>query len=304
MENSLLVKCPWCGEEIIYKKAARHINTSCKKKPRNISEKDSVDATIVAMYGNVVDDIINDYKNNFSLPDLRNKYGINYNLSQKLLSIHGVELRNISNSAKYITANKVKISCQKNYGVDNPSQLESVKNKKKETFIEHYGVDNIWKTEEYKDFTRNRWNSYSEDEKTRVLKGFVDRHKNGTISKLEKRVLSVLNDIGIPYETQFKVGKYFHRYDAKISNSKILLEINGDFWHANPKFFKENDVLNFSETNHPKAKDIWKKDEKNRKVAENNGYKILYLWENDITDKTDIEIGKLIIEEINKIYKS
>ena len=34
------------------------------------------------------------------------------------------------------------------YGVDNPSKLENVKEKKKNTFIKHYGVDNYFKTKE------------------------------------------------------------------------------------------------------------------------------------------------------------
>ena len=300
MEIEKKIKCPWCGTELPSNKISRHMSTTCNCKPNGITEKELIDTIIICIYGNVIDDVINDYKNLYSLPDLRKKYGIAFRQAQRLLTAHGIEIRGISESAKQITTRKIKETCSIVYGVSNPSQLEEIKAKKKETFIKHYGVDNIWKTEEFKDLTRERWNSYNEEDKTRILKGIIYKHRTGEISKLEKRILCILKDIGIDFVVQFKIGKYFHKYDAKIVGTKTLLEINGDFWHANPKLYEPNDVLNFSKTNHPKAKDIWKKDEKNRKVAENNGYKVIYLWENEITNKTDIELGKFLIDKLNE----
>ena len=88
--------------------------------------------------------------------------------------------------------------------------------------------------------------------------------------------------------------------DICIRKYRLAVFCDGDFWHGNPKIYNENDILNFSKTNHPKVKDIWKKDEKNRNFAEKNGYKIIYLWENDITNKNDIELGKFLIDILNK----
>ena len=300
MNDNKIVKCPWCGQEYPKNKISRHVITTCKKKPKNLTEVELVDAVVIAICGNVINDIIVDYENYFSLPDLKKKYGIHYDISKRLLTCHGIKLRSLSNSAKQITAKKIKETCSKIYGVDNPSKLEIIKSKKKDTFLKHYGIDNIWKTEEFKNFTRDRWNSYDENEKTRVLKGIIDKHRTGDSSKLEKKILCVLKDLGIDFEAQFRIGKYFHKYDAKIKGSNIILEINGDFWHANPKFFKENDILKFSKTNHPKAKDIWKKDEKNREFAEKNGYKVVYLWECEVKKKTEVEIGKILIDKLNE----
>ena len=273
---------------------------TCKKRPQDLSEKDIIDIKITLLYGDVVEEIISDYENFFSLPDLKKKYGISYSQAKNLLVAHNIKIRNISDSAKKITAKKIKETCRRNYGVDNPSQLDTVKEKKKNTFIEHYGVDNIWKTEEFKQFTRERWNSYDAEEKTRCLLGLFDRRKNGTVSNLEKRVMGLLKDVGIPFESQYRIGRYFHRYDIRISNTKILLEVNGDFWHANPEIYKEDDILNFSETNKPRAKDIWKKDQKNAEIANKNGFKVLYLWEKETLNKTDIEITKILLDKLNE----
>ena len=42
---------------------------------------------------------------------------------------------------------KAKETCKQNYGVENASQSDIVKEKKKETFIQHFGEDNIFKTD-------------------------------------------------------------------------------------------------------------------------------------------------------------
>ncbi len=295
-----MIKCPWCGKDLSdYKYPAKHIRTACKYIPQNLTKVEIIDKAFNTISGYSVIELINDYNNLFSLPDLSKKYKISYNFIQDILKLHNIKLRNISESAKKITSKKVKETCLKNYGVNNPSQLNYVKEKKKQTFIKHYGVDNIWKTEEYKNFTRERWNNYSNEEKTNALKGFIDKHR-GTISKLEKRVLSILKDLQIDFTSQYRIGKYFHKYDIRICKTKILIEINGDFWHANPKLFKETDILNFSKTNHPIVKDIWEKDKKNKEYAEKHGYKVIYLWENDITDISDIELSKILITKLNE----
>ena len=46
-------------------------------------------------------------------------------------------------------------------------------------------------------------------------------------------------------------------YDAFISDKKLLIEANGDFWHANPRKFSANDELNLPHLGKTKAKDIW-----------------------------------------------
>lgn len=61
--------------------------------------------------------------------------------------------------AKYGTPNigilKARASLQKKYGVSNPSYLESVKEKRKQTCLEKYGVDNAVKSEEIKEKTKS-----------------------------------------------------------------------------------------------------------------------------------------------------
>ena len=36
---------------------------------------------------------------------------------------------------------------------------------------------------------------------------------------------------------------YNHKYDIRILNKNILIEVNGDWWHLNPKYYNEDYVL-------------------------------------------------------------
>ena len=70
-------------------------------------------------------------------------------------------------------------------------------------------------------------------------------------------------------------------YDFKIGNT--IIELNGDFWHANPNKYSEFDILNFP-GGYKSAKEIWDKDLEKKNLALNNGYKIYYFWENQINN--------------------
>ena len=291
------MKCKYCGKET--ERINRHIDF-CKEIPIEMTKDEAFIEIVKYNFGDeIIKNVVNDYsKNNLSLPDILKKYGLSYHYTQKILTIYGVQLRDIRESAIKITSKKHRETCLKKYGVENISQLENIKEKKKKTFVENYGVDNIWKTEEYKQFTRDRWNSYSDEEKTKLLN--MGNKRKGTISLFEKKIVSYLMELGIEIETQFKFKKYFHKYDIRIKNTNILIEINGDFWHANPNKYGADDVLKFSSTNHIKAKDVWRKDQKNKVFAENKNYKVLYVWESDIADKNDIESKKFLLNLINE----
>jgi len=297
MRKNTFKKCPFCEKEFV--SLGKHLH-NCGT--GGINEK--FIKAVKYNYGeHIIDNLIKDYETNmYSLPDLYKKYNIPYHISQRILNIYGIHLRSIRESALKITNKKNKETCKKKYGVDNVSQTNSVKEKKKQTFIKHYGIDNIWKTEEYKQFSRERWNSYSFEKKTDLLKGFCERRiKGAKPSSLETRIVNSFIEIGIPIETQFKFRNYFHRYDIKIKGTHVLIEVNGDFWHANPKKYKPDDILRFSETKRISASDIWKRDQEHKIYAEDKGYNVLYIWECDVTELSDDKLKVYLIDIINSI---
>jgi len=116
-------------------------------------------------------------------------------------------------------------------------------------------------------------------------------------TSIEKKIAKALSDLSIPYESQFYLKRKF--FDFRISKSKILIEVNGDFWHGNPKKYKSDDILS-----HPGkkivAKEIWKKDKEKEKIAIENNFLVLVFWEDEINGKQEEEICELILEKLKE----
>ena len=75
----------------------------------------------------------------------------------------------------------------------------------------------------------------------------------------------------------------------------ILVEVNGDFWHGNPNQYESEDYIEFP-IKRVKAKDIWERDRKKYLTASERGYKMVILWESDISKFTDEDLEKYLIE--------
>lgn len=290
--------CPLCNKQFKFYK--RH---KCEEKINaNISEDEFKIKCLeyeLNINGFTINDIITDYTNLYSLPDIRNKYNLDFKTITFILVYNNIHIRTISESHGLITIKKSKETCLKKYGVENPSQSQEIKNKKANTFLKKYGVDNIWKTKEYAEFTSNRWKSYTPEEKTRILGKWTK--KRGRISNLELKVIDVFNLLNISITTQFKFSNYYHKYDIKINNTNILLEINGDYWHANPILYKETDILKFSKNINYTAKDIWDKDKKHYDIAKKHNYNVIYIWENDISKYSIEELRIYILNLLNEL---
>lgn len=150
-------------------------------------------------------------------------------------------------------------------------------------------------------------------------KDIEERYSNGEFSKMPKTlglhysekeltlIDLLLDELGLTYDDVqcIKSSKkqlsiyspetnknYFYDF---CYNNKII-EFNGDFWHMNPSKFKEDDTNNY---NGLSAKEIWNIDESKRKLAEENGYKILTVWEHDF--ENDLVT---VIEECKKFILS
>ena len=293
----MILRCPFCQKELT-PQGANHIY-KCKYLPNDASKDYIKEIYYKFNYGeDIFENIIKDYQNLYSLPMLKEKYGIGYNAVYYILNKNLIKIRDISTSQKSITVPKYRETCLRKYGCENVSQVPEICDKKKETFIKHYGVDNIWKTKEYAKFSTNRWASYTPEEKSKILKNW--RNSQGPTSKLEIKIYEYLNEIGLTVTSQFKFSDYYHSYDFLINNTNILIEVNGDFWHANPNIYSSDDELNFP-NGKVKAGYLWKKDKININFANSKGYEVITIWENDIKSKSKNDIQIFILDSINKL---
>lgn len=106
------------------------------------------------------------------------------------------------------------------------------------------------------------------------------------MNKLEKLTADTLDKNNIKYTFNFFISEsgICKQYDFKIKGRPLILEIDGDYWHGNPKTKHHHyDIIK------TKDNDKFKED-----LAIKRGYKIIRLWEFDI--KRD---SSVIIKSIN-----
>lgn len=85
----------------------------------------------------------------------------------------------------------------------------------------------------------------------------------------------------------------FYQYDFVDLKNKKIIEYNGDQYHANPKMYEVNDYPHpFRKT--ITAKEIWGKDENKRKVAEEEGFKVLVIWDSEYKKHKDDTLNKCL----------
>ena len=121
--------------------------------------------------------------------------------------------------------------------------------------------------------------------KAKELGLYVSKRRNGVLfSEPERKIQLLLKELEIPFLTHIRPFTQ-NNYEVDIMlNNKICIEIQGDYWHGNPSIFTSLDItqeLNIL------------RDSIKKKLLEENGYTVVYLWESDIN--TDINAVKDII---------
>lgn len=109
-------------------------------------------------------------------------------------------------------------------------------------------------------------------------------------NKIEIKVEQELKNLGLSkFEYSVIFGGY--QFDFGFKQHKILLEVQGDYWHGNPNIYKE---LNSVQV-HKKQKDILKAE-----IANKHGFKLFYIWEQEINNG-NFSILHKIKEVLNEI---
>lgn len=111
-------------------------------------------------------------------------------------------------------------------------------------------------------------------------------------SKLEEYFMHYfLDKLGLEYIYQYKVEAIGRVYDFFLPKHRLIIEIDGDYWHSNPNKYKKNQ-LNYTQK---KNKNV---DEIKNNWANLNCIKMLRIWECDIKNDTK-KVFELIKEQTN-----
>jgi G:T-mismatch repair DNA endonuclease (very short patch repair protein) len=91
----------------------------------------------------------------------------------------------------------------------------------------------------------------------------------------------LLKENNIKFESQYKIilNEKVHVVDFYIPDVNLVIQIDGNYWHCNPKRFKKD---YYHSRIKKYAKDIWLKDFNQVKDLQINGYNVKRIWESDI----------------------
>lgn len=115
-------------------------------------------------------------------------------------------------------------------------------------------------------------------------------------NKLFKEIkikLNINNSIEEKYIFNDKLHKGY-LFDFCLNNK--LIEFNGDYWHANPIFYGPK---SFIKAKNKKAEEIWEYDKIKIQTANDQGYKVLIIWEYDYNNNKEETLKKCIDFLIN-----
>ena len=142
-----------------------------------------------------------------------------------------------------------------------------------------------------------RLQRFSLEERRQMTEKARSAIKRDLESSLEIKIQRALESLGEQYEKHIFIGN--RNYDILIPPN-IVIECQGDYWHANPKAYKETDILYAGMT----AESIWKRDEYKDTLARKHGYTVIPLWESDIVSLSEIELQTLVKQEIDNVRSS
>lgn len=171
----------------------------------------------------------------------------------------------------------------------------------RELCILKYGLEEgVKRWEERQNKWMNTLSSKSNDEKLEIL----EKKATKEISKPEQIVKDILiknfgeNNVVHQFALIGDLGEWV--YDFKVFD-KILVEVNGDYWHMNPKLYLDENAFNNSKQ--MTAKEIWKRDNDKMTDAKFNGYKPITIWEDDLKENNLPKTVEKLVSDIKNLIK-
>lgn len=105
------------------------------------------------------------------------------------------------------------------------------------------------------------------------------RFKRFKLSAAEREIAAFLTANGVEFEQQFHIKGEPFLYDFYVPKLNLLIEYNGDYWHANPIKYPKGTILNIQNVGAVLVDNIWKRDSEKRLAAERHGFVVRYIWE-------------------------
>lgn len=167
---------------------------------------------------------------------------------------------------------------------------------------------NISKGHSYDAYIKKYGKSKGEEKYIKYMNSFPHVFYSNISKELFERLDNYFHFSKVYYEPKtkefgkyYKEGKRYYFYDFVLPEIKLCIEFNGDYFHANPKFFKECDTPNpYNKT--LTAKEIWEAGECKNNVIIKCGFELLKVWESDYNNDKD-KVFNDIVKFIKERYE-
>ena len=123
------------------------------------------------------------------------------------------------------------------------------------------------------------------EEKSRAGKIGMSKREAYTKTQPEIIVENWLNENNIPneYSPIMGDGNRNYQYDFIIKGKRILVEVNGDYWHGNPNKFNLDGSDGKRKLNYIQIAKI-ETDELKLEFAKSHNFEVIYIWEEEINN--------------------
>ncbi len=108
-------------------------------------------------------------------------------------------------------------------------------------------------------------------------------------TKIELKIQGFLEELGITYLKQFYVKEIKNKYrcDIFVPSFNLIIEVDGDYFHGNPKFYSKKELT--KKQQEQKIRDKLRTDQ-----LIQQGFRVIRLWEDDIKDMTKVKFQELV----------
>lgn len=149
-----------------------------------------------------------------------------------------------------------------------------------------------------------RGRRHTEETKRRVSEVKRQQYADGVIklgghkiSRPEKAIGAWLAANSYDYVPQFHINGVRFNYDFYIPSLNLILEFNGDYWHANPEIHLPGTLLTFVHGGAKPVEAIWARDAARKLAAETHGYRFECIWEREFK-----KLGMASVAEVLRRY--
>jgi len=164
---------------------------------------------------------------------------------------------------------RYKNTCLKIYGAENTFCKESSNRKKWEArLLKEEGITNVFQRESVKrksiETLIAKYNVYNAGLLPKTGKTFSKIHKLVVDYLTQNNIKCIIEKKLLRTNGRNKFSNYYYSYDISIGGTNKLIEVNGDFWHANPRIYSPSDRV-ICGSYRPLAKEVWEKDKEKNK---------------------------------------